>query len=135
MAGDGASFNHIRNGIASMNPKQAEQVKTDVTAMVSSIFNNKKHTTKIINNLFGSAYDESKLKAYWATACIERYFNAKEGGMGILFCRLQADEIQTNYAADYQSFASFAKVNQVGTVYIVSSNTSYPFPQTDISLQ
>jgi len=135
MAGDGASFNHIRNGIASMNPKQVEQVKTDVTAMVSSIFNNKKHTTKIINNLFGSAYDESKLKAYWATACIERYFNAKEGGMGILFCRLQADEIQTNYAADYKSFASFAKVNQVGTVYIVSSNTSYPFPQTDISLQ
>jgi len=55
--------------------------------------------------------------------------------MGILFCRLQADEIQTNYAADYKSFASFAKVNQVGTVYIVSSNTSYPFPQTDISLQ
>jgi hypothetical protein len=135
MSAAGASFTHIRNGIQNMDPKQVEQVKSDVTAMVSSIFNSKKHTNAIINNLFGSAFDESKLKAYWATACIQRYFNAKEGGMGILFCRLQADDVQTNYAADYKSFASFAKVNEVQTVYLVSSNPSYLFPQTDIALQ
>jgi len=134
MSADGVSFNHIRSGIQNMNAKQIQECKEEVGAMVSSLFNNKVKTNKIVNNLFG-AYDEGKLKAFWATACIERYFNAKKGGMGILFCRLQADDIQTNYAENFDAFNSFAKVNGVGTVYPIAKERSYPFPQTDVSLQ
>ena len=135
MSADGASFNHIRTGIQNMDPQQIEQVKEEVGAMVLSLFNSEEKKNKIINNLFGPSYNESKLKAFWATACIERYFDAKKGGMGILFCRLQANDIQTNYAEDFNAFNSFAKVNGVGTVYPVSKERSYPFPQTDVSLQ
>jgi len=135
MSADGASFNHIRTGIQNMDPQQVEQVKDEVGAMVLSLFNSEEKKNKIINNLFSPAYNENKLKAFWATACIERYFNAKKGGMGILFCRLLGDDIQTNYAEDFTAFNSFAKVNAVGTVYPVSKERSYPFPQTDVSLQ
>lgn len=134
MSADGVSFNHIRAGIQKMKPKQVEKVKEEVGAMVASLFNSEEKKNKIINNLFG-AYDENKLKAFWATACIERYFDAKKGGMGILFCRLQANDIQTNYAENFNAFNSFAKVDGVGTIYAVSKERSYPFPQTDVSLQ
>ena len=135
MTADGVNFNQIRTGIQNMDPQQVEQVKEEVSMMVLSLFNSEEKKNKIINNLFGPAYNEDKLKAFWATACIERYFNAKKGGMGILFCRLQGDDIQTNYAEDFTAFNSFAKVNAVGTVYPVSKERSYPFPQTDVSLQ
>ena len=136
MASSGVSFSHIHKGITD-NPKIKEQVMADIKPMIDALFNNNKITKNIMSLLFAPTLDLVRLKSYYAQACIQRYFNAKAGGMGILFCRLTGSDIETNYAADYKSFASFAKIDptQTDQPYVVTKNPSYPFPQTDIELQ
>jgi len=136
MAASGASFTHIHKGVTA-NPKIKNEVMADVKPIINSLFNNSKVTNNIMKLLFAPTLDLTKLKSYYAQAVIKRYFDAKAGGMGILFCRLTGKDIETNYAADYQSFASFAKIDPKSTdqPYLVTNNQSYPFPQTDIELQ
>jgi hypothetical protein len=136
MSASGASFTHIHDGVTA-NPKIKNQVMAEVKPIINSLFNNTKVTENIMKLLFAPTLDLNQLKSYYAQAVIKRYFDAKAGGMGILFCRLTGKDVETNYAADYQSFASFAKIDVKNTTqpYLITNNQSYPFPQTDIELQ
>ena len=132
----GVSFNHIHSGITA-NPDIKDPVLDDLEPILDSLFNNKTITNTIIGMLEQPVLDANKLKSYYAKAVIKRYFDAKQGGMGILFCRLEKGDIETNYAADYRAFKTFARINTTATKwpYAVTTNPNYPFPQTDIELK
>jgi hypothetical protein len=131
----GVSFNHIHSGITA-NPKIKDPVLDALQPILDSLFNNKTVTNTIIKMLEQPVLDANRLKSYYAKAVIKRYFDAKEGGMGILFCRLSGSDVETNYAADYRAFKTFAKINTTSTkwAYPVTTDPSYPFPQTDIEV-
>ena len=132
--GSGLKFTDIHSAIIdNTNANIKPQILSDFRSVVAELFpNDAKAVSSITSQMAKPSLDITPLKQFYALSLVKRYFEAKKGGMGILFMRYKTDPPSTNYAESLEALQKFATIQPNSQGYIISTEARNVFPQTDV---
>jgi len=132
--GSGLKFTDIHSAIIdNTNANIKPQILSDFRSVVAELFpNDAKAVSSITSQMAKPSLDITPLKQFYGAALVRRYFEAKKGGMGILFLRFKTDPPSTNYAESLEALQKFATIQPNSQGYIISTEARNVFPQTDV---
>ena len=130
----GFKFTDIHSAIIdNSNANVKSKLLSDFRSVVAELFpNDAKAVSSITTAMAKPSLDITKLTQFYGAALVRRYFEAKKGGMGILFLRFKTDPPSTNYAESLEALQKFATIQPNSQGYVISTEARNVFPQTDV---
>ena len=124
----GIGYASIISGIQT-NKAQANNIYKDFQTILKDLFPNNPYNKEIIQAV--KQGDAKKANNLHGMANLYAYFNAKAGGMGILFINVRGGTATTSYAENLQSLLQAFDL-KVDTAYPITQVPLNPFPKIGV---
>jgi len=112
------------------NKQQANNIYKDFQLILKDLFPNNPYQKQIVQAV--KQGDAQKAQNLHGLANLSAYFNAKAGGMGILFINVRGGTATTSYAENLQQLLDAFDV-KVETAYPITQVPLNPFPKIGVS--
>lgn len=111
------------------NKAQANNIYKDFQLIIKDLFPNNPYTKQIVQAV--KQGDAKRAQNLHGLANLHAYFNAKAGGMGILFINVKGGTATTSYAENLQGLLQAFDV-KVETAYPITQVPLNPFPKIGV---